>query len=456
METINWKIPGNIPNEHRESILRIIKSSLEAVDPYFAVKKSIQSEENGFSIDGKHYSINQNGKIKVVAIGKASISMTRGLLEVLGEKIHSGLVVTKKFSDEPIDNTERFNIISGSHPVPDEKSIIAAETVIDYLKDTKEEDIVIFLISGGGSALLTEPEDGLKLAHLQKVTQLLLASGANIQEMNVIRKHLDRVKGGKLAVAASPARFISLIISDVTDNALDSIASGPTVPDLSIFNDAIHILKRYQLWEIVPDEVRNFLMEGKKGYHLDTVKSSDAVWEKGSIQIIANNATAMHAAYQQAMIEGYAAYAEKEPFIGEAQEVGSNLVCRARELWKAHLQSTKNACILFGGETTVTLKGNGKGGRNQETALSAAKLLSDSKEEIFITLATDGEDGPTDAAGAIVNGTTLKDAKKLHLDIDEALITNNTYPLLEKMDLLLKTGSTGTNVNDLAFWFTLK
>jgi hydroxypyruvate reductase len=453
METDLWKIPGNIPIEHRASILKILKASLDAVDPYSVIKRSIQNDENGFFIDSRNYSVSQNAKIMVVAIGKASIPMTRGLVEVLGEKIHSGVIVTKKLINETIENSNRFRIISGSHPVPDEKSIFAAETVIDYLKDTQEEDIVIFLISGGGSALLSAPENGLKLGHLQKVTQLLLASGATIQEMNVIRKHLDKVKGGKLALAASPARFISLVMSDVTDNALDTIASGPTVPDLSTFDDAIHILHRYCVWESIPVEVQKFLLAGKAGVSTETVKESESIWEKGFAQIIASNATAMHSAYQQAKIEGYVVYEEMKPFIGEARRAGNDLILQAREIWKKNLQSIDNACVLFGGETTVTLKGNGKGGRNQEVALGAAGSLSESEKEVFITLATDGEDGPTDAAGACVNGMTMQDAQRLHLDIDEALETNNTYPILEKLDLLLKTGSTGTNVNDLAFWF---
>jgi hydroxypyruvate reductase len=456
MEIDHWKIPSNIPTEHRVSILRILQASLDAVDPYSVIKRSIQNKKHGFSIDGMDYSVSQNAKIMVVAVGKASIPMTRGLVEVLGEKIHSGVVVTKKLISEKIDKSDKFRIISSSHPLPDEKSIFAAETVINYLKNAEEKDIVIFLISGGGSALLTAPESGLKLEHLQKVTQQLLASGATIQEMNVIRKHLDRVKGGKLALAAHPASFISLVISDVTDNALDSIASGPTVPDLSTFEDAIHILHRYKLWKNIPVEIQNFLLAGKKGLSPETVKESVSIWEKGFAQIVASNSTALNAAFQQANIEGYAVYKEGQPFIGEARKLGNDLVLRAREIWKEKLQSVDKACVLFGGETTVTLKGNGKGGRNQEMALGAAKTLSGSKNEIFFTLATDGEDGSTDAAGACVNGLVIQDAQRLHLDIDEALETNNTYPILEKLELLLKTGSTGTNVNDLAFWFSLK
>ncbi len=455
METDHWKIPGNIPIEHRSSILKIIKASLEAVDPYSVIKKFIQNEANGFLIGTRNYKLSQNSRIMVVAIGKASVPMTRGLVDVLGEKINSGVIVTKKVINETIENSNKFRIISSSHPIPDEKSILAAETVIDYLKDAQDEDIVFFLISGGGSALLTYPENGLKLEHLQRMTQLLLASGATIQEMNVIRKHLDRVKGGKLALAAHPARFISMVISDVTDNALDSIASGPTVPDSSTFDDAIDILYRYNLWQSIPVEISNYLLAGREGIYPETVKESATIWEKGFAQIIASNATAMNAAYQQAIIEGYAAYEVSKPFIGEARKVGNDLVLQAREIWKQKLQLVDNACILFGGETTVTLKENGIGGRNLETALGAAKLLSGSINEFFLTLATDGEDGPTDAAGACVNGLTIQDAQRLHLDIDEALEANDSYPFFERLDTLLKTGSTGTNVNDLAFWFSL-
>ncbi len=454
MDTNLWKIPCNIPIEYRESVIRILKTSLEAVDPFLAVKKAILRRKDGFSINGKEFYLYPDTKIKVVSFGKAAVSMTRGFVEVFEDKIQSGVVVTKNLPLEEILSCEKFQVIKSSHPFPDEKSVLAAETVINFLKDTRDEDIVFFLISGGGSALLTAPEDDLRLEQVQKLTQMLLASGATIQEMNVIRKHLDKVKGGKLALATYPARFISLVISDVTNNALDTIASGPTAVDTSTFDDAINILQKYMLWEGIPREIQIYLEAGVKGSQPETVKKGHPVWEKGYNQIIASNATAMHAAKEQAIIEGFSAYVNEAPFIGEAQEVGRYLVHQAREQWKEQLQSSQRACIIFGGETTVTLKGNGKGGRNQEVALGAAKALAGSTNEVVITLATDGEDGPTDAAGACVNGFTFQDAKRLHLDIDEALDSNNAFPLLEKSGLLVKTGPTGTNVNDLAFWFS--
>ncbi len=448
-----WNLPENIPPRYRESLSSILKSSLKAVNSSAAVRNCIQVSGDALFVDEVEvYTKQKTGKIKVIAVGKAALAMMNGLEEVLGNRIHGGIAVTKQ--NRSNISLDKYEILVGSHPVPDEKSEKAAKAVLEFLQHNNPQDLVFFLISGGGSALISLPEYPLQLAEITAITKQLLASGATIQEMNTVRKHLEQVKGGKLALAAAPAKMVSLIISDVVGNQLDVIASGPTVADLSTYYDACQVLKKYQLWENLQDSVKEFLLAGIMGAKIETAKSDNPVFKSAMVKIIASNSTALNAAFHTAREEGFEVFQVEQPFVGEASETGERLVRLARELSNQTEVAGKPKCVLFGGETTVTLHGSGHGGRNQEVALGAARILSERQNELLIAFATDGEDGPTDAAGACVNTNTWRDAQERHLDIERALREHDSYPLLEQMGLLIKTGSTGTNANDMVLWFS--
>jgi glycerate 2-kinase len=407
-------------------IMRILSSALEAVDPFEAVQKYLPK------IDGRVFGL---------GIGKAAVPM----MDALAERIHlsGGLAVTKFASGL---SRGLYTVIEGGHPIPDARSIDAGERVLEFVSSLEEGDTLVCLISGGGSALVTVPY--VPLADLQTLTSLLLSSGARIDEINTLRRQLDRLKGGGLA-RATKAKIISLILSDVIGNPLEAIASGPTVPDPTTSEDAVNILRKYRLQDQVPVTI----------YPLRTSSDSRLAGDGGSninahVQniIIGDNKLAAHAALKQAEREGFHAEILTYELQGEAHEVGNDL---ARQLGVDSLRRTRPFCLIAGGETTVTLKGNGRGGRNQELALAAVEGLAGLKDIMLIALATDGDDGPTDAAGAVVTGETARRAASLGLDAASHLSRNDAYLFFEALGDLLKTGPTGTNVNDLVFLCTL-
>jgi glycerate 2-kinase len=312
---------------------------------------------------------------------------------------------------------------------------------------------VICLISGGGSAILVSPMDGLSLADLQDLTSTLLASGANINQINTLRKHLDRVKGGKLAKLAAPAQVASLILSDVVGDPLEAIASGPTVPDPTSYADALQILERLDILHEIPQSVFDHISKGAKGDLPENPKPGDSLFEKVHNVLVGTNLSAASAAMQQANQEGYNTLLLTTFLQGEARQVSRVLTAIARQVASNNQPISRPACILAGGETTVTLTGDGKGGRNQEMALAAVSDLAGLEQVALVTFATDGGDGPSDAAGAIVTSETLARARQLGLQPFDYLSRNDSYHFFEVLGDLIKTGPTQTNVNDLAFIF---
>jgi glycerate 2-kinase len=412
-------------------ILRILSAALDAVDPYQAVQKHLPRLE---------------GRVFGLGIGKAAAPMIDALAEQT--PLLGGLAVTKFGSGL---RRETFAIIEGGHPVPDARSLEAGERVLEFVSSLKEEDMLVCLISGGGSALVTAPYVPLK--DLQTLTSLLLASGARIDEINTLRRQLDRIKGGGLA-RATKARIISLILSDVIGNPLEAIASGPTVPDPTTKEDALKILKKYAIENQVPNSILQFLESksslappARAGVLLNSRQQAVGLHSIQNI-IIGDNKFAAQAAREQAEQEGFHAEILTNELQGEAREVGRELAHRLRA---DSSNKTRPFCLIAGGETTVTLKGNGKGGRNQELALSAVKELGGLENVMLIALATDGDDGPTNAAGAVVTGESALRAELLGLDAADYLSRNDAYPFFEMLGDLLKTGPTGTNVNDLTF-----
>lgn len=408
-------------------ILRILSAALEAVDPFKAVQEYLPD------IDGRVFGL---------GIGKAAIPMMDALVERI--PLSGGLAVTKFASGL---SRELYTVIEGGHPIPDARSLQAGERVLEFVSTLDEDDTLVCLISGGGSALVTAPY--VPLEDLQRLTSLLLSSGARIDEINTLRRHLDRVKGGGLA-RATQAKIVSLILSDVIGNPLEAIASGPTAPDPTTRRDALEIMEKYLTAESRGhgDSLNSVAhcLRGSKS--LESLKPDDPVFTRVQNIIIGDNRLAAQAALKQAQLEGFHAEILTSELQGEAREVGYEL---AHHLRVSISRNTRPFCLIAGGETTVTIEGDGKGGRNQELALAAVNELAGLKDVLFIALGTDGDDGPTDAAGAVVTGESSQRAESFGLGAASYLSRNDAYPFFEALGDLLKTGPTGTNVNDLAF-----
>lgn len=424
-----------------DAISRILTAAIDAVEPGKAVGRFISVEESSLCIAGKPTEV--KGKIVVLGIGKAAVPMTKQVADILGQRLHSGMVVTKHKKNALIPRVE---IIEGGHPIPDEHSLAAGKKVEDLVSPLGPDDLLICLISGGGSALMTSPVEGVSLEDLQSLTSLLLDCGARIDEINILRRQLDRLKGGGLAQMASPSPVVSLILSDVVGNPLEAIASGPTSPDPTTAAEALAVLKKYNLSKRSPGKILEVLRSKSK------VEQSSSLLPVQNV-IVGSNLTAAQAALRQAEEEGFNPYLLRTDLQGEARDVARDLSIQLRWAWKMGDPVTRPACIVCGGEATVTVYGDGRGGRNTELALAAVSELADFPGVMVVTLATDGEDGATDAAGAVVTGETLREGIEHGMNSTEFLNRNDSYTYFKTLDELLKPGPTGTNVNDLTFLF---
>lgn len=442
----------NLPQKYTESTCRVIDAALSAADPRAAVQRAVRHEDDAILVSNERICLSNFHRIRIVGAGKASQAMAAGLIDVLGDRISDGVIITKHI-DTSYTFPEKVKVLRGGHPVPSEESVSSTRALVDLLAYGSPEDLIFFLISGGGSALMTLPVEGVSLEDMQSLTRLLLACGANIGEMNTLRKHLDRVKGGGLAQAAAPARLVTLILSDVIGSPLDVIASGPTVPDTSTYSDAAGILRKYGILERVPPSVRWVIERGQLGEIPETVKPGAAVMQGVTNLVVASNVQAAEAALAQAKHEGLNPMLLTTFLQGEASQAGIFLASLIKQIRSTGHPLERPACIVVGGETTVTLRGKGLGGRNQEIALGSVSLLSGEPDVALVAIGTDGEDGPTDAAGAVVTGDTLWRATEKGLDPQSYLQNNDAYHFFEALDDLVKTGPTGTNVNDLAFLF---
>jgi hydroxypyruvate reductase len=426
---------------------------MASVNPGRAVKNLVSLRNSRLIIEAKTYDLDNFANIYLVGFGKASYPMAQSIIDILGEYFSSGVIITKSVPSNLTFSHTQLKIIKGSHPIPDERSVVGANEIINFLNSTTENDLVIFLVSGGGSALLTCPVADVKLEHLQALTHSLLDCGANINEINTLRKHLSRVKGGGLARLAAPSWVVTLLLSDVVGDPLDVIASGPTVPDLTTYEDAFSVLRKYRLEDSLPRQILDHLHKGKLGKIPDTPKEGDPIFKKVQNVIIGNNYTAANSAMQQARQEGFNSLLLTTSLEGEARAAGSLFAAITRQIDTTGEPIPRPACVIAGGETTVTIAGNGKGGRNQELALSIVDKIAGIRDIMLVTLATDGEDGPTDAAGAVVTGNTLKRAIAKGLDPLDFLNRNDSYHFFNFLEDNLKPGPTGTNVCDLTFMF---
>ncbi|GAB4442014.1 MAG: glycerate kinase [Chloroflexi bacterium OHK40] len=438
-----------------EAITRILAAALAAVDPAAAVRRFLRRDGELLALGEHTLALRHVDRVIVVGAGKAGAPMARAAAEALGDRLSAGLVVVKDgHLEQPgkgADGTLR--LVEAGHPVPDARGVAAAHAITALLQGLTPRDLVIALISGGGSALLTAPVPGVSLGDLQTLTGALLASGASITEINVLRKHLDTLKGGGLARLAHPATLVTLILSDVVGSPLDSIASGPTVPDRSTFADAQDILQRYRLLDAIPTPILTHLRSGLVGTIPETPKPGDPLFASVTNLLIGSNEIAAAAALAAAAAEGFRPLLLTTSLEGEAREAGRFLAAVLREVATSGQPVPRPACIIAGGETTVTLRGAGRGGRNQELALAAAPGLSGLPDLALVALATDGGDGPTDAAGAVATGETIARAQALGLDPLAHLAANDAYPFFAALGDLLLPGPTATNVNDLAFLF---
>ena len=379
--------------------------------------------------------------------------MAQAAAEILGDDLTEGILIPKADPALSLPSLPAsVRIYPAGHPVPDQRGVAAARKVIALLEETQANDLVLILISGGGSALLTAPVEGVSLKDLQNLNHALLACGATIQEVNTLRKHLSRVKGGQLAKLAAPAATLTLILSDVIGDPLDAIASGPTVPDPTTFEMAERILKQYNLAPRLPASVIAHLQRGLHAQVPETPKKLPLCPKN---IIIGNNLMAARAGLRAARKEGFNAQILTTSLRGEASQAGGVLGAILRQMASTGEPLPRPACVIAGGETTVTLgESPGLGGRNLELALGAVEDLADCPNVALISLATDGDDGPTDAAGAVVTGETLARAKKRNLFPSDFLARHDAYNFFEPLGDLLKPGPTGTNVNDLNFLFT--
>jgi glycerate 2-kinase len=430
----------------RGKALSIFQASLRGADPRRCVKRFLKVEQGILSAGNFRKRVKDFDRIIVVGAGKASALMAQAAEEVLKEKIDHGVIITKK---GPEVSLERIRLYFGGHPLPDEEGAKGTERIMEILSRAGEDDLVLCLISGGGSALLVAPCEGIGLEDKKRMTQLLLECGATIDEINTIRKHISRVKGGRLAKAAFPAQTVSLILSDVIGDRIDSIASGPTAPDPTTFEDCFEILKRYNLMERVPAPIKLFLQANKGKQGTETVKPGDPVFARVENVIVGSNLLALKEAETEAKALGFHTLLLSAAISGDTRKAAERHALLAQEIRRGKSQPSPPACVISGGETTVVVKGEGKGGRNQEFVLTAAMQIDGLKDVVISSMNTDGIDGPTDACGAMCDGLSVSRAKKMNLDPEDYLERNDSYHFFEKLDDLIKTGPTNTNVMDI-------
>ena len=439
---------SSVNRRGREIVLDVIERSLEAVDPKRVVRSQVNLSNSILKVDEETFNLTRFRRIFVVGGGKAGGSMAEALDKILGERIEDGIIVIPKGTLDRYQ-AERIDFHEGSHPIPDESSVKGAKKILNLASRAEKNDLVMCLISGGGSSLMALPREGISLRDKRKVTDLLLRSGAAINEINTIRKHISSFKGGQLAREAYPATVISLLLSDVIGDPLDVIASGPTVPDPTTFEDAVTILRRYSLWEATPKSIKQTLSNGAKGIVQETPKEDDPAFAKARNLVIGNNRLACTAAVGELERHGLNTLLLTSLVEGEARDVGLIFGGVARETLASGCPLPPPAGIVAGGETTVTVTGDGVGGRNQEICLSAALKIDGLDRVVMASVSTDGIDGPTDAAGAVVDGRTISRSRDVGIDAKECLRNNDAYSFFSGTGDLIYTGPTGTNVNDI-------
>ena len=430
--------------DSRQEAIEIFLAGVESVKPDNLIKRYISIDQNNLQIEELLFDLSTIENIYIVGAGKASAAMAKTMESILGSRITAGHIITKYNHSLPL---QFIGITEAGHPVPDENGSKGTEMILSIVNKAGKNDLVICLISGGGSALLTDVPEGCTLDDLKAVNTVLLKSGANISEMNCIRKHLSKVKGGHLAKAAFPSRVVSLILSDVIGDPLDVIVSGPTAPDPTTFADTISIIHKYNIENEMPVQINQFLKDGVAKKRQETLKESDELLLLTSNLIIGTNKLALAIAKEKAETFGYNTKIITDKLEGDNKDVAKYIMDSIKSARKENVQEKK--CLLFGGEPTIKVRGNGVGGRNQHLALIIANSLKDITGITFLSAGTDGTDGPTDAAGAVVDFFTSHAASNLNLNMEQYINNYDSYHFFKQVDGLVMTGPTQTNVMDL-------
>ncbi len=443
----NARTPADL--KVRQAVLTALETAILASNPRQLIYDHVKIKDSGMRVDAERFDLSRFKRIFVIGGGKASGSMAEALEQLLGERITSGIVNVLTGTSGKY-RTNRITLNEAGHPIPNSKGVRGTRRMLEIVESSRDDDLIICLISGGGSAMMALPREGVDLEDKQSVTKLLLRCGATINEINTIRKHLSEFKGGWLAKKVQPATLLSLILSDVVGDPLDSIASGPTAPDPTTYGDAIEILNKYRIWKQTPIALRVVLEKGEKGLIPETPKPEDPTFRNVKNVVIGNNRGACMAAKAKLDELGFNTLFLTSHLQGEAREAGMFLASIASEIISSGNPIQRPAAVIVGGETTVTVVGNGLGGRNQEVALSAANRLNGKEGVCLGSIGTDGIDGPTEAAGAIVDGKTVMKAHEKRLDHKKSLTNNDSHTFFADLGELIVTGPTGSNVNDVA------
>lgn len=430
----------------RRDALAIFKSALQAADPAEAICRHVAVERGTLHVGRKSYRLDAFRRIIVVGAGKASARMAAALERLLGSRISCGLVNTKYGH---LARLRHIALNECGHPLPDAAGVDGSRRIATLAEEATADDLVICLISGGASALMPLPAEPITLDEKQETTRLLLACGATIHEINAVRKHISAIKGGQLARLAAPARVVALLLSDVIGDPLDVIGSGPTAPDDSTFAGAWAVIEKYSLQDRIPAVIRHRLEAGLLGEIGETPKLGDACFRRVQNLVVGSNRLAVDAAARSARQRGYKPVVLSTLIEGETRDIASMHAAILKEALASGRPARPPVCLISGGETTVTLRGDGLGGRNQEFALACALALDGIAGAVVLSGGTDGTDGPTDAAGALADGRTLTRARARGLDAASALARNDSYHFFDALGDLVKTGPTGTNVMDV-------
>lgn len=426
-------------NKWRCDVLEILEEGLKTADPKKAVKDVLGKLENDIS---------KASRVFVIGFGKASLAMAQGCEETLKERVQDYAVIMPKGFE--VRGSGRVKVFEGTHPIPSRINVESTEKLLSVYSNLTSKDLVICLISGGGSSLLTLPAEDVSLEDKIMATDILIKSGAEIKEVNTVRKHISRVKGGQLVSFLKPAKVISLIVSDIVGDPVEYIASGPTSPDPSTFEDAFAVISKYNLKGKLPSSVLERIRRGLRKEIPETPKPGDPIFDNVKNIVVLNNMKSLAAMKSKADELGYNTLILTSYMQGEAREVGKFVSSVMKQVSKHNTPVEKPACLIMGGETTVTVKGRGRGGRNQELVLSVVNSYRPDKNFVFASIGSDGVDGYSDAAGAIADYLTVENISEKSLDPEKFLMENDSYNFFKQADCLIFTGVTGTNVNDFA------
>lgn len=438
----------------RRVALDLINTAIESSQPDLALKENVSLNQNELMFGNISIDLSKVRNLYVVGFGKASYTMAKSIEEILNDRITKGIVSTKFGYGGKL---KKIKVVEAGHPIPSEEGLKAAKEIVAIAKESKNNDLIILLVSGGGSALAPLPPDTISLSDKQKTSNLLLSSGANIEEINAVRKHISLIKGGRFAERAYPARVVSLIISDVVGDRLDTISSGPSVPDNTTFDDAFRVLKKYNIIDKVPSTVISHIKKGLNGNIPETPKEGSKCFLRVHNIILINNMTALKSIERKARSLGFNTLILSSEIEGESIEVGKVMAGIAKEAVKSGFPAKEPGVIISGGETTVTLNhSNGTGGPNQECAVGFAIMTPSKFNIVFASIDSDGTDGPTDYAGGIVDTRSKKIWINKNIDFDKLINDHNTSSILKSSHDIIITGSTGTNVNDIRIIITSK